>query len=98
MKANTLLFIIIVLCFDVFSINKLEFERLNSNNGLSAEEVRNIYQDSKGYLWFLTKEGLNRYDGYDIKVYKPGEENLNFNSASFESICEDNLNGLWLGK
>jgi len=97
MKANILLFILIAIYLNMFSINNLEFERLNSNNGLSAEEIRNIYQDSKGYMWFLTKEGLNRYDGYDIKIYKPGEENLNFASASFECICEDNLNRLWLG-
>ncbi len=97
MKVNLLVFILLFRCLDIFSINNLEFEQLNSNNGLSSEEVRNIFQDKKGYMWFLTREGLNRYDGYELKIYKPGEESLDFNSASFECICEDSLNRLWLG-
>jgi ligand-binding sensor domain-containing protein len=80
-----------------FCISDLEFERLNSNHGLSAEEVRNIFQDSEGYLWFLTREGLNRYDGYEFKIYKQGNSELSFTTSAFESICEDQEGRLWLG-
>ena len=80
-----------------FCITDLEFERLNSKHGLSAEEVRNIFQDSEGYIWFLTREGLNRYDGYEFKIYKQGNPDLSFTSSAFESICEDKEGRLWLG-
>jgi len=81
----------------LFSMSDLEFIRLNSNNGLSTEEIRNIFQDSEGYIWFLTGEGLNRYDGYEFKIYKQGNSDLNFTSSAFESICEDSSGRLWLG-
>ena len=68
-----------------------------SNNGLLSEEIRDIFQDSEGYLWFLTPEGLNKFDGYDFKIYKPGQQGLNFTTSAFESICEDKQKRLWLG-
>jgi len=80
-----------------FCLSDLEFERLNSNDGLSTEELRNIFQDSEGYIWFLTREGLNRYDGYEFKIYKQGNSDLSFPSSAFESICEDQEGRLWLG-
>ena len=97
MKRNSLFFLMFWSFFNLFGIANLEFVRLNSNNGLSSEEVRNIFQDNDGYLWFLTSEGLNRYDGYNFKVFKPGQEELDFSSSAFESICEDKQNRLWLG-
>jgi len=94
-----ILLVINLLIFYNFAISgsKLEFERLNSNNGLSSEEIRNIFQDSEGYLWFLTREGLNQYDGYDIIVYGTGNEDMSFPSPAFESITEDLEHNLWLG-
>jgi len=80
-----------------FALSELEFDRINSNHGLSTEEIRNIFQDSRGYIWFLTREGLNRYDGYEFEVYKQGNPDLDFSSSSFESICEDKHGRLWLG-
>ena len=94
----TLLFIIVLHVFTAsYCIENLEFERLNSNNGLLSEEIRDIFQDSEGYLWFLTPEGLNKFDGYDFKIYKPGQQGLNFTTSAFESICEDKQKRLWLG-
>jgi signal transduction histidine kinase/DNA-binding response OmpR family regulator/streptogramin lyase len=81
----------------VFGTENLEFEWLNSNNGLSSEEIRNIYQDREGYIWFLTREGLNRYDGHDFKIFKAGKSGPGFPSSAFESVCEDQHGRLWLG-
>jgi len=97
MKHICLIICYLIIIVFVYSNDELEFERLNSNHGLSSEEIRNIFQDSEGYMWFLTKEGLNRYDGYNFKIFKPGVSNLEFTSSSFESICEDEQNRLWLG-
>ena len=65
--------------------SNLEFEHLNSNNGLSSEEIRDIFQDSRGYIWFLTPNGLNRYDGYEMRIFNSGSETLNFSSNSFDA-------------
>lgn len=81
----------------IYSVSKLEFERLNTNNGLSSDEIRSVFQSSDGFIWFLTKNGLNRYDGYDVKVFKNGVDGLYFASNSFECICQDNQQNIWLG-
>jgi ligand-binding sensor domain-containing protein len=42
---------------------KLEFERITLEQGLSQSTIRSIFQDSKGFMWFGSDCGLNRYDG-----------------------------------
>lgn len=46
------------------------FKNLTVDDGLSQSSVTTIMQDSRGYMWFGTQDGLNRYDGKNIKVYK----------------------------
>jgi len=48
----------------------LRFERLNINNGLSQNDVMEIMQDSKGYIWFGSLDGLNKYDGYQFTTFQ----------------------------
>src|SRR5512138_913143 len=49
----------------------LRFDHLGIEQGLSQSSVNVIFQDSRGFLWFGTQDGLNRYDGYSFKTYKP---------------------------
>lgn len=49
---------------------RLKFDRLSVENGLSQSTVTSIVQDSLGFLWIGTQDGLNKYDGYDIKVFR----------------------------
>jgi signal transduction histidine kinase/ligand-binding sensor domain-containing protein/DNA-binding response OmpR family regulator len=79
------------------SVNKIDFLRITSNSGLSSEEIRNIFQDNEGYMWFLTPEGLNKYDGYNFKIYKKNFGDIHFPTSAFECVCEDSLNRIWLG-
>lgn len=65
----TILFFPLILCAEDFSRN-LKFNRINSKNGLSHNSVHDILRDSKGFMWFATEDGLNRYDGYKFKIYK----------------------------
>src|SRR5512134_1683720 len=55
----------------------LRFDHINIEEGLSQSSVRVIFQDSRGFLWFGTQDGLNRYDGYGFKVYKPDPDTPN---------------------
>ncbi len=66
-------FILIVFSKKLFAQNQqndFHFEHLNETNGLSNNHVQCIYKDSKGYLWFGTEDGLNRFDGNEFKVFK----------------------------
>jgi len=58
-------FIPVLLCLSCicFAQNDFKFESFTTENGLSENMVYAIYQDSKGYLWIGTHDGLNRYDG-----------------------------------
>jgi ligand-binding sensor domain-containing protein/signal transduction histidine kinase/DNA-binding response OmpR family regulator len=68
-KRFFLLLFVILLAARPGKSQELNFRKLTSDNGLSHNTVYNILQDSKGFLWFATREGLNRYDSYHIKNY-----------------------------
>ncbi|MES2276116.1 MAG: two-component regulator propeller domain-containing protein [Bacteroidota bacterium] len=73
-------------------------EQLGIKDGLSNNEVRSIFQDRQGYLWFGTYDGLNRYNGYDFKIFR----NRPTDSASIihsfiNAISEDKAARLWIG-
>jgi signal transduction histidine kinase/ligand-binding sensor domain-containing protein/CheY-like chemotaxis protein len=55
---------------------EINFEHIGAVNGLSQISVMSIYQDELGYMWFGTREGLNRYDGQDIVVYQSDEDDV----------------------
>jgi signal transduction histidine kinase/ligand-binding sensor domain-containing protein/DNA-binding NarL/FixJ family response regulator len=76
----------------------IKFDRLSLGEGLSQSVVTSILQDSQGFMWFGTQDGLNRFDGYTFKVYKndpekPGSLRLNFINA----LYEDSEGALWVG-
>ena len=48
----------------------LKFAHIGTEAGLSQSNVTCILRDRQGFMWFGTRDGLNRYDGYDFDVYK----------------------------
>ena len=46
-----------------------QFEIINTRDGLSDNEITSVTNDGRGFIWLGTKEGLNRYDGYEVTVY-----------------------------
>lgn len=68
---------------------------VSMEDGLSNAIVNDAYQDSKGFIWLATNNGLNRYDGYNIKVYKQKTHGLSANKIN--NILEDQAGNLWLG-
>jgi hypothetical protein len=68
----------------------LRFGHLTIEDGLSNNSVTGIAPDDKGFMWFGTFEGLNRYDGYDIKVYRHDPDDPNSLSHNVvRSIYQD---------
>ena len=77
---------------------RARFERISVADGLSFPMVRAMLQDHRGFMWFATMSGLNRYDGYEFVVYKhnPGDAtSIRFDGV--EAIYEDSDGVLWLG-
>ncbi|MCG8700891.1 MAG: ATP-binding protein [Bacteroidales bacterium] len=82
----------------VSSMQKALYEVFSSNSGLSSDDVHFITQDSDGHLWICTDDGLNRFDGYEFKIYKPNYNVYgSFNSKEFTCACEASDGKLWLG-
>ncbi len=79
-------------------ITQLRFNVLDIKNGLSQNSVSNIYQDSKGFIWFCTDEGLNRYDGYNFLKYDKQIDNNNSLISNFTSCIVESSPGIfWIG-
>ncbi len=78
--------------------SNLSFESLTSSDGLSSNSINCIYQNSEGFLWVGSQNGLNRFDGYSFLTYKnnPGDSNSLSNNI-VTSIQEDKEGLLWIG-
>lgn len=77
----------------VFCTLRAENRQLNVLNGLSENTVRCIIQDHTGYIWFGTKDGLNRYNGIEFKVYGSSSE-----SGRIPGVSPLNIENLLLHK
>ncbi|MFZ4560939.1 MAG: ATP-binding protein, partial [Saprospiraceae bacterium] len=77
---------------------ELPIKHLGSKDGLSMDYVTTLFQDSRGYIWMGTFFGLNRYDGNEIKAYRPNHLDpwaLHGNQVNW--ILEDPHGLLWIG-
>ncbi len=92
----TLLFLIL-LSIKLLSQNHIAFNHLTVEDGLSQSSVTCIFQDSKGFMWFGTQDGLNRYDGYKFNVYKSNSSDSTTLTQNFIfSIFEDEFLKLYI--
>src|SRR5215217_539292 len=97
-KSYLLLISVQILCFFSFAQKQnLKFEHLDINAGLSQNHIMTILQDSRGFMWFATRDGLNKYDGYKFTIYKNDANNNNSISNNFISgIVEDRKGIIWI--
>ena len=92
--------VIIHLLFSFFvhlsaDIGSYYFRNIGLAEGLSHSTVNVIYQDRTGFIWFGTKDGLNKYDGINIRVFK--KENSKLGNNIVTVIYEDTDGKLWVG-
>ncbi len=96
---SILVFVLIFSALPVFSQNyDIQFSNVGIADGLSNSTVYSIIQDRKGFMWFGTQNGLNKFDGYTFSVFK----NIPFDSTSLTdnwvlALLEDSKGNIWAG-
>ena len=92
-------FLLLLLCGSVAvvhaSVGNRIFRHIDIRDGLSQNTVNCILQDKSGYMWFATKDGLNRYDGISFRVFKNTNSGLKCNFIN--TIHEAPDGNIWIG-
>jgi ligand-binding sensor domain-containing protein/signal transduction histidine kinase len=93
--------VILFFSFSISSFSQTEeyiFKQFTDADGLSQSTIFAMIQDQQGYLWLGTIDGLNRYDGYQFRVYVNDPTNINSISDNFISaLYEDSEGFIWVG-
>ncbi|MEP6584619.1 MAG: two-component regulator propeller domain-containing protein, partial [Ginsengibacter sp.] len=77
--------------------NHLKFEHFQTDAGLSHSNVISILQDTRGFMWFGTRDGLNKYDGYNFTVYKNDpKDKLTISNNYIFDMTESSNGDLWI--
>lgn len=99
MKRKLLLFLLSICFFlpDFAATGQYNFIRVDGGSGLSNSHVKSIIQDSYGFIWLGTRNGLNRYDGVSMKLYNCYDETLQHGNQVISALFEDNHRQLWVG-
>lgn len=78
--------------------HQYSFRHISVDNGLSQNSVYAVLQDRKGFMWFGTKDGLNRYDGYTFTIFRNNSNDSTTLSDNFVTkLYEDKRGRLWVG-
>lgn len=85
-----------MLCYFCYG-QKLNFKHIGIEDGLSNSTIECIFQDHRGFIWFGTRDGLNRYDGNQIIVYKHTSDSSSISDNYIRCIFESKDKKLWVG-
>ncbi len=83
----------------VFSqVQSLSFNSLTIKKGLSQGHVNDIIRDQEGFIWIATNDGLNRFDGYEVKTFrKRYGDSTSIPNNGVKTLYEDGNGQIWLG-
>ena len=88
--------ILLSLLFTV-NVNAQIGKLYNGDNQLSSSFVNNVFQDKDGYMWIATRNGLNRYDGYQFKILKKENKVFGITSNYINCVYQDRQGTLFIG-
>ncbi len=96
---RAMFFIVLLLCgLRAFSQSKNNYKSISIAEGLSQGMVFDILQDKEGFIWVATKNGLNRYDGYNFKIYNNNPYDIHSVSSNLVTeLFEDSKGRIWAG-
>ena len=100
-RINKLLIIVNLVFISILKLDAqtqgIRVKSINEQKGLSQAQTNTIFKDSRGYIWFGTNDGLNRYDGHRLLEYKFDPNDLNTISDNYiKAISEDFSGRLWI--
>ncbi len=76
----------------------LDFDKLSMDDGFTSSKANAIIQDSKGFIWIGTWNGLNRYDGYEVEIFKPSyRDTTTISNREVLALLEDYSGNIWIG-
>ncbi len=96
-KMKNIILFLLVLISQLFAQEQFRFKKLNQDHGLSSNSVQKIFQDSLGFIWIGTQDGLNRFDGFNFKLYTSGKDSSNLKGKQIISAIVDPENNIWIG-
>lgn len=98
---TTVLLVLLILTNSELSFaqtSDIELDNISLEQGLSQSTVFAIVQDAQGFMWFGTQDGLNRYDGYSVKVFRHNPANSKtICGNSIRTLMCDSRGDLWIG-
>ena len=100
---KTLTLLICLICYEILCHAQVAdehyyFKNLSVQNGLSQNTVNTILQDKQGFMWFGTKDGLNRYDGLSFRKFKHDDRSQRSIGNNFiTALYEDEKGSIWVG-
>lgn len=98
MRLTLLLILLILSGIGNAAQSLMHFTRITVDNGLSGNSINDILQDQDGFLWIATKDGLNRYDGYEFKIFRHSPDDPHTLPENWvEVLYLDKQNRLWIG-
>lgn len=91
--------LLLLICCGILPIfaNNYYFRHYENEDGLSHNTVLTCMQDKRGFMWFGTKDGLNRFDGMRFKTFRYTSTTNSIPNNGVTSICEDNQGYIWIG-
>ena len=98
-KIIAILLLVLFISVPILSINNsYTFKRLGLEDGLSQSTIFSIIQDKQGYMWFGTANGLNKYDGYNFKIFTNNPyDSSSISDNSITSLYQDKEGNIWVG-
>ncbi|MFD0963142.1 ligand-binding sensor domain-containing protein [Pseudofulvibacter geojedonensis] len=97
-KHYVLLLLLLLVTNSFAQYNNINFKNLSSKDGLSQNTIYKIFQDSRGFFWFGTEDGLNKYDGYKFKLFNDSHNiDTNIFDKEIRFIDEDSNGEIWFG-
>lgn len=97
---NKLIYTILFLLSFTFTFtqNEIQFDRIDSNDGMSNNSISNIYEDHSGFIWISTLDGVNRFDGYEFEIFRNSPIDVNSLSANWVlNTTQDSKGNFWFG-